>query len=283
MTNENISFNRPTTIKEAAILMQKKDSFALAGGTDFIVKFQNRMLGNVKQIVDLNLLNLTNIVQGDNEIIIEACCTMEQISSNALIKESFPTLAYAAASVGALQIRNMATIGGNIANASPAGDSIPALYSLNAQLSIYSEEKSYRIPIENFFAGPGKTVLKPGELIESIIIPRRKTAGCFLKLGERKAHAISKINLALSTWQQDGKNKYSVALGSVAPTVIKCPEVEKLLSENSINENIILKAAQMASEAASPISDVRSSSAYRKQMAKVLMQRALRKVHRDLQ
>ncbi|MDD2999458.1 MAG: xanthine dehydrogenase family protein subunit M [Candidatus Riflebacteria bacterium] len=273
----DINFYKPTTIKEAVDLLQNQNYLAIAGGTDLVVKIRNGLFPGIRALVDLGALPLKTIKQENGKLIIGSGCTMSQIISDPLVKEYFPVLTKAASTVGAVQIRNAATIGGNIANASPAGDTIPALYSLEAVVIITGGQGQRQVPIDKFFTGPGKSVLRTGEIIEAFSLPLRKTSGSFLKLGERRAHAISKINMAVSTWN-DGKNHFRVAMGSVAPTVLRCEKAEAVLEGAGLplTEEILEQAAEIAMSTASPISDIRSTGSYRKRMAGVLAKRALK-------
>ena len=270
----NIKFFRPSTPKEAVELLAKPNHLAVAGGTDLIVKLRNGMFPAAEALVDISALPYKSIRKENDRVVIGSGCTMTQIAADPIIRELFPVLVKASSSVGAAQIRNAATIGGNIANASPAGDTIPALFSLETQVLITGSNGQRSVAIEDFFTGPGRSALKPGELIEAFSLPLHKTRGEFLKLGERRAHAISKINLAVSIFN-DGKQRYRIAIGSVAPTVLRCRTAEELLESNSLTPEIIARAAGLASETARPISDIRSSKSYRKQMAGVLLKRAL--------
>lgn len=278
----NISFFKPESLSKASELLSKPDYMAVNGGTDLIVKIRNGLYPNLKGIVDISSLPLNSITKSEKHIIVGSGCTMSQVISNPLIKEHFPVLVNAASTVGALQIRNSATIGGNVANASPAGDTIPALFSLEAEVVISSSKGSRTVAVNDFFTGPGRTVMQPGELIEAFKIPLRQTKGIFLKLGERRAHAISKINMAICTWN-DGQQHYRIAMGSVAPTVLRCPSAEAFLEKSTqpLNAEAILRAAELAEETARPISDVRSTQTYRKKMAGVLLKRGLEKLQQN--
>lgn len=276
-----IRFLKPENLSQACeFLAREPQSMAVAGGTDLIVKVRNGLYPNLQAFVDISALPLNKIRDGEEYIEIGSGCTMTSIVENELLQKNCPALVKAASTVGALQIRNLATIGGNSANASPAGDTIPALVSLEAIIRIQGPNGSRELPIEKFFLAPGKNALERGEILEAFLIPKRVTKGAFMKLGERKAHAISKINLALSTWQKDGKTVCRIAMGSVAPTVIRVPEAEKFIEENSpaLTDSQLDQVAELAKNAARPISDVRSTQAYRKQMAGVLLKRALKEI-----
>lgn len=280
--NNEIKYFKPTSISQACqLLIEEKNSLIIAGGTDLIVKVRNGMLPDLKAFVDVSALQLNKISEENGNLVIGSGCTMTTVTENKLVKENMPTLAKAASTVGALQIRNSATIGGNTANSSPAGDTIPALFSLDALVRIQGINGTREVPIEKFFTGPGKNILEKGEILVEFVIPMRKTRGEFLKLGERKAHAISKINLAITAWKNaDGKNGCRIAMGSVAPTVIRVTEAEKLIEEAGLplSPEKLEQAINFAIEAAKPISDVRSSKAYRKQMAGVLLKRAIKTI-----
>ncbi len=274
----NIQFIRPTSIQAACEALKNPGYMPVAGGSDLVVKIRNGLYPNLKGLVDIGDLSPLNLIRTDeNKVIIGSGCTMSQIINDRLMQDYFPTLVKAASTVGALQIRNCATIGGNVANASPAGDTIPALFTLEARVLITGCNGTRKVAIEDFFLSPGKTKLETGEIIEGFSLLLRKTRGEFLKLGERRAHAISKINMAVSTWN-DGRDHWRIAMGSVAPTVLRCREAEEFLSNSAqIDEGVLNKAAELACNTAKPISDLRSTSAYRKKMAGVLLKRSLKK------
>lgn len=269
-------FIKPSSLKEACDLLKVDGYRALAGGTDLVVKIRSDFFKALKGVVYIGEFLPKTISKENGKIIIGSGCVMDDIAKNEIIVKHCPALAQAAASVGATQIRQMATIGGNVGNASPAGDTIPALFSLEADVVITNGAEKRRLPISQFFTGPGRCKLEPGELIDSFEIPERITKGKFMKLGERLALAISKINLSLTTWKDGNKDCYRIAIGSVAPTVIRCEAAEQILesAKAPLSDEVIAKAAEAAKEAAKPISDIRSTSAYRKQMAGVLLRKA---------
>jgi CO/xanthine dehydrogenase FAD-binding subunit len=276
-----IRFLKPESLNQACeLLANEPQSMAVAGGTDLIVKVRNGMYPELKAFVDISSLPLNEIRDSGKFIEIGSGCTMTSVVENELLQKNYPALVKAASTVGALQIRNLATIGGNSANASPAGDTIPALVSLETIVKIHGPAGCRELPLEKFFLAPGKNALERGEIVEAFLIPKRATKGAFMKLGERKAHAISKINLAFSTWQDGNKTICRIAMGSVAPTVIRVPEAESLIETNGLplSDSLLNQAAELATKAARPISDVRSTKAYRKQMAGILLKRALKEI-----
>jgi xanthine dehydrogenase FAD-binding subunit len=269
---------KPKDVAEACALLRQGNYKPLAGGSDLVVKLRSGLYEKLEGLVYVGNLPFKEIKIVDNHLRIGSGCTMAEIIENPLVVEHFPVLAQAALTVGSVQIRQVATMGGNVGNASPAGDSIAALYALDAQLQITNGETHRLLPIDEFFLGPGRGAIEQGELIEAFLLPLHHTAGAFKKLGERTALAISKINLALSFWQeQDQSWQYRIALGSVAPKVIRVPEAEKLLAQapKPLTNEVIQQATALAKAAAKPISDIRSTAAYRKEMAGVLLRKAL--------
>lgn len=279
--NQEVKFHKPTTIDSATkILLEAENPVIVAGGTDFVVKLRNNMFPTVTDFVDILALGLDKIGVTDDKVIIGSGCKMTEIAENEELVKLFPVLTKAASTVGALQIRNLATIGGNIANASPAGDTIPALLSLEADVNIQGVDSKRKIALTDLFVGrPGKTSLKKGEIIVSFEISKRNTRGAFEKLGERKAHAISKINLALTIWDKEPEHKHCrIAMGSVAPVVLRCPHAEAYVEKEKwpLSDEAIEKVASLVEEVAKPIDDIRSTATYRKKMASELFKRAIK-------
>lgn len=277
-----VSFYRPASIREASeLLVKHPQTRIVCGGSDLVVKWKNGLLKNLDGLVDLGLLSLNKIECRDGSWHIGSGATMTQVATHPAIMERFPALVSAVLQVGALQIRNLATLGGNVANASPAGDSIPALFSLDAEVVLVSASGERRVPISSFFTGPGKHVMNPGEIITAFVLPDRKTRGVFAKLGERRAHAISKVSLAVSAWKkEDGTYTWRVAYGAVAPTVIRASKVEQMLDSTPAAEISTRMPAIMETVAgeARPIDDIRSTRDYRARMVPVLLKRALEKL-----
>ncbi|MBF0408046.1 MAG: xanthine dehydrogenase family protein subunit M [Candidatus Riflebacteria bacterium] len=281
--NLEISYIKPATHAEASsVLSGNLFARIIAGGSDLIVKWKNGLFPDLTHLVDLSYLGLNKIEKTANSIKIGALCKMRELTENPLLITHFPALVSAANQVGAPQIRETATIGGNVANASPAGDTIPPLIGLDAKVHISGPDSASReVDLKDFITAPGKTVLKPGEFITCFELPLRKTQGYFTKLGERRAHAISKISAAVSSWlNADGTTSFSIALGSVGPKVIRASEAEKVISgtKQPPSEELIETASQKACEAVTPIDDIRSTAKYRREMAKVLVSRSLRQI-----
>ena len=185
--------------------------------------------------------------------------------NNNLIKIHFNALWQSTTDFGSVQIRNRATIGGNICNASPAGDTLPALYAFNAKILLQNKNYSRIIPIDEFILGPGKTAINNGEILQAVILPFTSSKSIFYKLGLREAMAISVINFAIV----HNKNELTVALGSVAPTIIKLIGLEKS------NIHQILKNID---NAVSPIDDIRATAQYRRKALQNMLRFELSKI-----
>jgi len=182
--------------------------------------------------------------------------------------------------IGSLQIQNRATIGGNLANASPAGDTIPPLYVLGAKVTVQNHKGARHIPIERFFLGYRRIDLRPDELITEISFEavEKPSEATFLKLGLREGHFISIANISVWVQWTPGGTRISdvrVALGAVAPVVIRARKCEEFLRTRALEENVILQAGQITSSESSPITDIRASAEYRRAVIPSLLYRAM--------
>ena len=191
---------------------------------------------------------------------------------------AFP-LARAAWEVGAPQIRNRATVAGNLITASPANDTITPLMALGTTVTLASSRGVRRVKLQDFYLGVRKTVMEPDEMLTEISFPAMtaRQRGTFVKLALRRAQAISVVNVAIVV-DLDGErvNAATIALGSVAPTIIRAAAAESFLHGRSLDEATIQRAATLASDASKPIDDIRGSAAYRREMVRVISARALR-------
>jgi len=257
----------------AALGRIKEECVFLAGGTDIYVALNDGALA-CATLCDISpLKTLDGIKLKGKNISVGALTTFASIAKSAVIKKYAACLAEAAQEVGSPQIRNRATIGGNVANGSPSGDSIPALYVLKALIK--TNRRS--VAVEKFFTGPKQTVLKKNELITEILIPRKKTVSSFMKIGARKALAISKVSAAAALDIRGGIiTEASIAFGAVGPTVIRCGKTGEFLTGKKLSGNVIAKASQIAAGEICPIDDCRSSAKYRRECAAVILTRILR-------
>lgn len=276
----------PASITECLTLISKfgSDYRLIAGGTDAVVrmkegKWRPKVWVNIKGLQELRY-----ITEKEGAIHIGPLTTHTDIVKSPLLQKKADVLVEAAREVGATQMQNMGTIGGNIGTASPAGDTIPALYVLNAVIELSSIDSTRLVPIEEFFNGPGKTVLKQNEMITKIIIQPQgeNEIGIFQKLGPRKAQSISIVNVAISLIMDQGRQCLGakVAYGSVAPTIIRARKCEALLSNNCLTEELIQNIAKIAWKEVMPITDVRATATYRRDMASALLERGLYRLMR---
>ncbi|MCL5037278.1 MAG: xanthine dehydrogenase family protein subunit M [Chloroflexi bacterium] len=254
--------------------------YYLAGGTDLVCKAKDRLLPPALWLDISGIEELTGIKDEGDSIHIGSLVTHTALSEHPLIKKYAPALSDAASQVGSPQIRNRGTIGGNSGNASPAGDCVTALYTLDTTIHLECPAGPRSLPLEKFFTGPGKTVCKEKEIITGFSFPKKEGArGCFLKLGQRKTLAISKVSLALSCTLEVGRlHDVKIALGAVAPTVIHAPRCEEMLAGKELNDSLIAESGTLIQTESCPIDDLRSTEGYRCKMTGVLMERALKKV-----
>lgn len=258
----------PTTPEEAVRLRgENKDVIPFAGGTDVMVSW-NMGLMNGRTVLDLSRIREWRSIRPAHAgVHIGALCTHTDIQTHPVIRSRFPLLVNACATVGAAQIQNRGTIGGNIANASPAGDTFPALSVYHAVVNAVSLAGKRAVPFSDIFAGVKKTTLKPDELIESVFVPylaSRPRKRYFRKVGTRSAQAISKVVAAGLLWMRAGRVKeLRFAIGSVAPTVRRARTVEAFLTGKRLLPPIVKEAAGLLDEDIAPIDDIRSTRGYR--------------------
>jgi xanthine dehydrogenase FAD-binding subunit len=262
------------------ILAKNKGEYRLiAGGTDAVVRMKD---GHYRPAVWINMKDLDSlrfIHHVEDEIQIGPLTTHTDLIRSPLVREKADMMVEAARQIGAAQIQNVGTIGGNLGTASPAGDLIPTLYVLGARIELSSLYEKRTIPIEEFFLGPGITVMQSNEMITSITItPQQENEiGIFEKLGPRKSQAISIVNVAC-TLQMDVNRKClggKIAFGSVGPTVIRAKKCESMLTLADLDEEMIENIAEVAWKEVMPITDIRASAIYRRDMTKALLKRGL--------
>lgn len=245
----------------------------LAGGTDLILFMEMGRL-QPATVIDISRVDGLRYVRSDGEVLrIGPLATHSDLVQSPLLREWAPIVPMAAATVGAVQIRNRGTVGGNLATASPAGDTIPALMALGAHVTLRKRNGERRLPLEQFFAGPGKTVLASDEYIAEIdfVAPPLGAPGVYVKAGRRKAQAITLVSVGVQRRRQD----VSICLGAVAPVVMHAVAAEQALRGHKLTPALCERAAQLAGGEARPISDVRASAGYRTDLVRILVRRAL--------
>jgi carbon-monoxide dehydrogenase medium subunit len=261
------------------------DARIIAGGTDLVLNMKKKKI-LPPRVISLHNLKELDFVQKQNSLVrIGALARHADLAANQMLMRHFPILCQAVGLIGSWQIRNVGTIGGNICNASPAADSVPPLMVLNAQLTLASKVAEKKIPINSFFTGPGETTMEPGQILKEIEIklPKQPSAGCYLKLRRRKAVDVSLAGVAFQAGIASDKTtlaKVAIALGGVAPTPIRVPEAEAMLTGLSLAEAMVKipDCANLAADAARPIDDVRATASYRRTIIRVYLQQCAAKV-----
>lgn len=288
MSNPPVAYHFPDTVQDAVALKQQygEDARFIAGGTDLLLLMEQQqtrpqLLIDLTRISELQRLNVS-----PEQVSIGSAVTYHQLLANETFCAAVPFLAKAIRTIGGVQVRNVATLAGNIANASPAGDTLPCLYVLNATIHTTGADGERAIPIDEFILGVRRVALQPAELITRITFepPTPEWYGAFEKLGLRQAMAIAVVSAALLIKQNDQQViEARIALGSVAPTVIYAPEAEAVLVGHPLDDDRIKLAGQRASIAAIPINDIRGSAHYRKLVAGGLVRRALHNCCRQME
>lgn len=275
---------RPRSRAEALrALARCPEAVPLAGGTDFMVAW-NMGLRDGRTILDLSgLKGWAKIRKVQKTWHIGAMATHAQIREHPAISKNFALLSASCATVGGEQIQNRGTLGGNIANASPAGDTFPPLAVYEAQVRTISTEGSRRLPFLDVFTGVKKTRLTPTELIEAVELPylRRPSRQIFRKVGTREAQAISKTCAAGLLWlKRDGTvEELRFALGSVAPTVRRLVRTEAYLPGRKLTRAVIDTACRLLERDISPIDDIRSTRQYRLDVSRNILRSFLEPRH----
>lgn len=268
-------YHEPTTVVQACELLRTygNDVKLMAGGTDLLVRMRG---GNITPQHVVNIKKIPALGQVRNAadgVEIGASVTLFDVEKVLQGLPGYAVLAQAIHTIGSCQIRNRATLVGNVCNASPAADSLPALSVLEAVLKVAGLNGERLVSIESFFAGPGKTVLQAGEMVVSVILPAisEDATGVYLKHGRRSKVDLSTVGLAVI----NAGEVFRVALGAVAPTVVRAAAAEAYLNENGLSRSTADKAVQLVVQAAAPITDIRASREYRLDIVSTLSQRAL--------
>lgn len=259
------------------ILRRQPNAAIYAGGTDLLVKMREGRLSPDSLICLERLSELRGVHEHEGEIFIGAATTHSKLIESKSMREQFPVLVKAAGVLGSPPIRHMGTIGGNIVTASPAGDTLPALYTLSAEIEIRSREGSRRLPIRQFILGPGMVDLDKHEIVAGVWL--RKNQGWnvshYEKIGRRKAQACAVASLAaVLAFTDDGTVKTAkLAWGSVGPTVVTSEEVENELVGDGLSLETLKKAATVLDRFLYPIDDIRAGAEYRRAVSKALLLR----------
>jgi len=279
---ESMAYYAPKSIEELAEILAREKAGAkiLAGGTDVVIQLREQKI-NPKCIVSLKFVQkLKGIKEQTGKIMVGPMTTFTELAEAPLIREKAFLLAQAAASVGSPQIRNAGTVGGNIANASPAGDTIPALIALDAVLTIASTRGERQMPLKDFFLGIGKNKLEADEFVKLITFDAlsKMCGSAFVKLGRRNALAISRISMAAIVGYSPESNIVTdcrISAGSVAQNPFRLQKTEKVLLGSKLTLEAVEKSVSTAFEELSTTLGQRASAIYKKKAAPVLVHRAL--------
>ena len=250
----------------------------LCGGTDAMIKIRAGLL-NPSLVLDISRIeSLQGIRRNGDAVEIGSATSETEILRSPLVRDTLPLLGQVLVQLGSVQIRNRGTLGGNIVNASPASDSAIPLLLFDTEIQIVDRSEERWMPLESFFIGPGKTALESGQFIRTlrIPIPREGGGSSFHKVGKRNALTIAIASLGTLIWTTEGTiSEARLAVGSVAPTPARLRSVESALRGRMLDDALVADARQLITSSISPISDVRASAEYRKNVIGDLLVRAL--------
>ena len=280
---EPLAFYQPTSLPEAVRIMQEQGpgGHFLAGGTDLVIAIKEKGLAP-RYVVDLKRLPALAGIQEhpDGALTVGALTTLREVETSAVLRRKYPFVAQSAAEVGSIQIRHRATIGGNLANATPSADMAPALLALDTTVTMVGEAGERVMPLEAFFVGPGKTVMQRHEVLTALTIPAHppSTQGAYLKFSPREAMDLAYVSVAVALVLEDQEHRCRlarIALGAVAPTPMRARQAEALLDRHIVTADLAARVGAAAAQACHPIDDVRASAAYRRAMVRVMTQRGV--------
>jgi CO/xanthine dehydrogenase FAD-binding subunit len=284
----SFEYLQPGSVAEAIRMLTEygPEARVLAGGTDLLIQMEGGRHRPEAVIYVARIPELREIDWNpDDGVRIGGAATLRAVENHITVRERYPALARAAKEVGSIQIRNLATLAGNLCNASPSADTSPALLAYEAEVEITGSGGDRQVPVGEFWLGPGRTVLRPGELVTGIRLPPPAPGqrSFYQKLAVRKAMDLAMVVVAIvltpgeAGSDGDGRVRQArIALGAVAPTCLRAEEAESLIADRGAAA--IEEAAQLAAAASSPISDQRASAEYRREMVRVLTRRGLRQL-----
>lgn len=278
-----VNIERPETLDEALKMLSDNPKLKIiAGGTDVLIRMHNGDLEDAELISLRGIKGLDGIsILEDGTISIGAMATFAQIFRDDIINRHLPVLAEAAVTVGGPQIRNMATIGGNICNGAVSADSATTLLAYGAVLKLVGPAGTRTVPVKDFHAGPGKVRLQPGEILTNFLISPdsyRKASGCYIKYSIRKAMDIAMLGVSTVCKVENGKlSDVRLALGVAAPTPIRCSEAEAFAEGRDITPENLKEIGKLAVKASKARDSWRASKAYREHLIEILTVRALNK------
>ena len=281
-----LEYVKPASLADASKFLADHEGKAkpFSGGTDCFVRLRDGVM-KLDYLVDIKGLDGTRELSFDpaKGLTIGAAVTMNRVAAHPDVIKHYPNLAEACQSVASYQLRNRATIIGNICNASPAGDTIGTCMLLDGVLNVHGVDGIRNVPLSAFFLAPGRTVLKPGDVVTSITlpVPPKGLVGLYKKLGRNAISDLSIVGVTVLGYPNSSSPSgftFRIALASVAPVPFEANKAEAILSESKVTTETVAKAAEVAMESVTPIDDVRGSARYRKYMVRNLTREALTEV-----
>ncbi len=284
MRMRKFEFSSPSCLADGLKLLAQKgfEGKVIAGGTDLVVQMKDKSVVPKQVISLLKIPELAGIKKRGKGLRIGALVKHAALENAPALKDGWEILAVAAHKIGSPQVRNVATVGGNLCNASPAADLALPLLVLETEVVLCSKRRERQVPLDSFFAGPGKTVMARDEILKEVLIAPVPAGSiwAFLKLGRRKSMDLSIASVAVLLTLEPRRKiclRARLALGAVFPTPLRAKETEKFLEGKVLDEEVIRAAGERAQKECRPISDIRASAEYRKQIVRVLVERAIKK------
>ena len=279
----DFDYYAPATLPEACSLLTElgPEAKVLAGGTDLLVKMKQGLLAPPAVVSLKNLHDLRAIrYEPGRGLVIGALATHNEVAGSPIVREHFRSLAEAAGQLANNQVRNRGTVGGNLVNAIPSADFPPLLIALGAAVTLAGAKGRRTVDLCEFFTGPSCCVLTPGdEIVTEIVIPEQDTTGStYIKFGLRRSGALAVVGVAAAvTMAGDVIEKVRIALGAVYPTPVRAYQAEEFLTGKTWSDELLMHAGEESACCSLPISDMRASAEYRREMVKVFTRRALKR------
>ena len=282
---QSFDYQKVYSVQEALDAVSRRPSVFMAGGTDLLVRIKEREI-QPRCVIDIKgVREMDGLAISGDELSVGALTSIRILETSPSAVETVPLLAQAAAKLGSVQVRYRATIGGNLCNASPSAETAPALLALDARAAIFGKTGTRVVDLGEFFLGPGATVIGDGEILTRIKIPLtlNRQGAVYYKLSTRKAMDLAFVGVAvlLELDKDDRVSRARIALGAVAPTPIRVPSAEKLLEDGEFTLGAVRESAELAAQSCKPISDLRATAEYRREMVRELCQRGLLAAHRQ--
>lgn len=277
---EHFEYIKPKSLDDAIEALNKyENAFLLAGGTDLLVGMKYDSI-KPECIIDIKEIPRMNTFEFSDGWRFGALTTVRDIEVSDRLRQTMPFLGQAATALGSIQIRNRATIGGNLCNASPCSNFGAMFLAMDAMLRIITKDGERQVALQDFFTGPNQTVLKKGEVLTEIMVPEHadRTEGIFLKHSAGKSNDLGLVNIAITLRREPGTNlckKIAIAMGAVAPTPMRAKQAEAILTNNRLTPDLIARAAKKASNESAPISDFRASADYRRSLVRTMVSKGI--------